>query len=48
MSVMSLVGYVLAGHGHHQGAIFPVVSAHFIGMFRLVLVLGNVIIVWGT
>jgi hypothetical protein len=48
MSAMSLVGYVLAGHGHHQGAIFPVVSAHFIGMFRLVLVLGNVIIVWGT
>jgi len=33
--------YVLVGHGHHQGAIFPVVSAHFIGMFGLVLVVGN-------
>jgi hypothetical protein len=41
VSAMSLVGYVLVGHGAHQGAIFPVVSAHFIGMFRLVLVVSN-------
>ena len=41
VSAMSLVGYVLVGHGAHQGAIFPVVSAHFIGMFGLVLVVGN-------
>jgi MFS family permease len=43
VAMMSLVGYVLVGHGHHQGAIFPVVSAHFIGMFGLVLVVGNII-----
>ena len=41
MSAMSLVGYVLVGHGAHQGAIFPVVSAHFIGRFGLVLVVSN-------
>jgi MFS family permease len=43
VALMSLVGYVLVGHGHHQGAIFPVISAHFIGMFGLVLVVGNII-----
>jgi len=43
VALMSLVGYVLVGHGHHQGAIFPVVSAHFVGMFGLVLVVGNII-----
>jgi MFS family permease len=43
VAMMSLVGYVLVGHGHHQGAIFPVISAHFIGMFGLVLVVGNII-----
>jgi MFS family permease len=43
VSMMSLVGYVLVGHGHHQGAIFPVISAHFIGMFGLVFVVGNII-----
>ena len=41
VSAISLVGYVLVGYGSHQGAIFPVVSAHFIGMFGLVLVVGN-------
>jgi MFS family permease len=43
VAMMSLVGYVLVGHGHHQGAIFPVISAHFIGMFGLVFVVGNII-----
>src|SRR5919107_1784282 len=43
VSAMSLVGYVLVGHGHNQGAIFPVVSADFIGTFGLVLVVGNLI-----
>ena len=42
-SMMTLVGYVLVGHGHHQGAVFPVISAHFIGMFGLVFVVGDVI-----
>jgi MFS family permease len=43
VAMMTLAGYVLVGHGHHQGAVFPVVSAHFIGMFGLVLVVGNII-----
>jgi MFS family permease len=43
VGMMTLVGYVLVDHGHHQGAIFPVISAHFVGMFGLVLVVGNII-----
>jgi MFS family permease len=39
----SLTGHVLVGHGHHQGAVFPVISAHFVGMFGLSLIAGNVI-----
>lgn len=42
-SMMTLVGYVLVGHGHHQGAVFPVLSAHFIGMFGLMPFVGNII-----
>jgi MFS family permease len=40
---MSLTGHVLVGHGHHQGAVFPVISAHFVGMFGLSPVTGSVI-----
>ncbi|MDQ4042733.1 MAG: MFS transporter [Actinomycetota bacterium] len=43
VGLMTLSGYILVGHGHHQGAVFPVISAHFIGMFGLVLVVGNII-----
>jgi predicted MFS family arabinose efflux permease len=43
VSLMTLVGYILVGHGHHQDAIFPAVSAHFIGMFGLVLVVGSIV-----
>jgi MFS family permease len=42
-SMMTLSGYVLVGHGHHQGAVFPVLSAHFIGMFGLMLIVGSII-----
>jgi MFS family permease len=42
-SMMTLSGYVLVGHGHHQGAVFPVLSAHFIGMFALMPIVGNII-----
>jgi MFS family permease len=42
-SMMTLSGYVLVSHGHHQGAVFPVLSAHFIGMFGLMPVVGNII-----
>ena len=43
VGTMSLTGHVLVGHGHHQAAVFPVISAHFVGMFGLSLVVGNVI-----
>lgn len=43
VGMMTLSGYILVGHGHHQGAVFPVISAHFLGMFGLVLVVGSVI-----
>ena len=43
IGTMTLTGYVLVSHGHHQGAVFPVISAHFVGMFGLTLVVGNVI-----
>ena len=43
VGTMSLTGHVLIGHGHHQEAVFPVISAHFVGMFGLSLVAGNVI-----
>jgi MFS family permease len=43
VGTMTLTGYVLVGHGHHQGAVFPVISAHFVGMFGLTLVVGQVI-----
>jgi MFS family permease len=43
VGTMALTGHVLVGHGHHQAAVFPVISAHFVGMFGLSLVVGNVI-----
>jgi MFS family permease len=42
-AVMNLTGYVMVGHGHHQNDVFPVISAHIIGMYGLVLVMGDVI-----
>jgi MFS family permease len=41
--MMTLAGYVLVGHGHPHGSVFPVLSAHFIGMFGLMLIVGNII-----
>jgi len=43
IGTMTLTSYVLVSHGHHQGAVFPVISAHFVGMFGLTLVVGNLI-----
>lgn len=43
VGMMTLSGYILVGHGHHQGVVFPVISAHFLGMFGLVLVVGRII-----
>ena len=43
VSVMNLTGYVMTGHGHSQHDVFPVISAHIIGMYGLVLVVGDII-----
>jgi MFS family permease len=43
VSVMNLSGYIVVGHGHSQADTFWVISAHIVGMYGLVLVVGNVI-----
>ncbi|HYX87054.1 MAG TPA: MFS transporter [Gaiellales bacterium] len=43
VSVMNLSGYVIVGHGHAQDDVFTVISAHIVGMYALVLVIGDVI-----
>ncbi|HET7856284.1 MAG TPA: MFS transporter [Gaiellaceae bacterium] len=44
VSVMNLTGYVVVNHHHHsQGSVFPIVGAHVLGMYALVLVIGTLI-----
>jgi MFS family permease len=44
VSVMNLSGYVVVEHHHHaQEAVFPIIGAHVLGMYALVLVIGAVI-----
>jgi MFS family permease len=44
VSVMNLTGYVVVEHHHHhQDSVFPIISAHVVGMYALVLVIGAVI-----
>lgn len=44
VSVMNLSGYVVVEHHHHgQDAVFPIIGAHVLGMYALVLVIGTVI-----
>jgi MFS family permease len=44
VSVMNLTGYVVVDHHHHgQGAVFPIIGAHVLGMYGLVLVIGTLI-----
>jgi MFS family permease len=42
-SVMNLSGYVAFGRGHHQDDVFTMISVHILGMFGLVLVVGDLI-----
>ena len=41
--VMNLAGYVAVGRGHHEGDVFTMISIHIVGMYGLVLVVGDVI-----
>ena len=43
VGVMNLAGYVAVGHGHEHGDVFTVISAHIVGMFGLVLVVGSLV-----
>ena len=43
VSVMNLSGYIVVGHGHSTADTFWVISAHIVGMYGLVLVVGDVI-----
>src|SRR6476659_3460973 len=43
VGVMNLAGYVAVGHHHAQGSIFTIISLHIVGMYGLVLVIGDVI-----
>jgi MFS family permease len=44
VSVMNLSGYVVVEHHHHsQDAVFPIIGAHVLGMYALVLVIGPLI-----
>jgi MFS family permease len=42
VGVMNLTGYVVVqDHGHHQQDVFPIIGAHVLGMYALVLVVGS-------
>ena len=43
VSVMTLSGYIVVGHGHDTGDTFWVISVHIVGMYGLVLVVGDLI-----
>ncbi len=43
VAVMNLTGYMMVGQGHAQSDVFPVISAHIVGMYGLVLVVGDLI-----
>ena len=43
VAVMNLTGYMMVGEGHMQSEVFPVISAHIVGMYGLVLVVGDLI-----
>ena len=42
-AVMNLTGYIVIDHGHHQSDVFTVISLHIVGMYALVLFIGQVI-----
>jgi MFS family permease len=43
VGVMNLAGYVALGHGHSHGSIFTIISLHIVGMYGLVLIIGDVV-----
>ena len=43
VSIMNLTGYLVIDHGHHQTDVFTVISLHIVGMYALVLVIGELV-----
>jgi MFS family permease len=43
VGVMNLSGYVAIGHHHHQGDVFTIISVHIVGMYGLILVVGDIV-----
>ncbi len=43
VAVMNLTGYLVIDHGHHQADVFTVISLHIVGMYALVLFIGQLI-----
>jgi len=43
VALMTLSGAALVEHGHGRDSVFPVLSAHFVGMFALFPLVGRVI-----
>jgi len=41
--VMNLAGYVAVGHHHAQSSIFTIISLHIVGMYGLVLFVGDIV-----
>ena len=44
VAVMNLTGYIVVhDHRHHESSVFPIIGAHVLGMYALVLVIGSLI-----
>ena len=43
VAVMNLSGYVAVGRHHHQSDVFTIISAHIIGMYGLILFVGDIV-----
>ena len=47
IGVMNLTGYIVVGHHHEQADVFTVISLHIVGMYALVLVIGQLVDAFG-
>ncbi len=43
VGVMNLAGYVAVGHHHDHGSVFTVISIHIVGMYGLILFVGDIV-----
>jgi MFS family permease len=43
VGVMNLTGYVAVGRHHHQSDVFTIISAHIVGMYGLILFVGDIV-----